>query len=906
MPFWRRRVSEEDLQDEIQAHLAIEAKQRVESGDAPDEAAYASRRAFGNVALVQEQTREVWTRRWLETLAQDIRYAWRGIRRSPAFALTAVLTLALGIGANTAIFSVIEAVFLRPLPVGEPHRLVFFSTEPLFGTISSDPPHDGAWQKYSSASYEFLRDGGLPFEGIAAFEGNRNETVAIKTLQRTPTAAVAPVPDAIRGNAHLVSGNFFDVLRARPARGRTFTADDDRPGAEAVVVVSDHFWRTALGGSADFAGTPLTVNRLSATVVGVMPPEFFGERVRAAPDVWVPLVWQPDVQQREALRDRTNEYWLDLIGRLQPGSTLTAAQASASSALRQFLTAQAGSASADQTTRSRIANTRIDMASAANGLSEVRKSDATPLALLLGAVALVLLVACANVATLLLSRAAARRTEVAVRRTLGASSGRLVRQWLTESAVLAILGGAVGLLIAHWIAPALESQFPTGPVHVTLNLTVLLFTLAIAMTASLAFGLAPALNAGRVNPIGGLRGSGRSTRVRRRRFGATEPFVIAQVALSMVLVLGATLFARTLLNLEREPLGFDQDNVLLAHLNARAAGYTPNDVLDLYRRLYDRVSSLPDVQRATFARFSPFSGALSSFGAQVEGYEAPPGQRVQIESVPVGPNYTATLGMPIVEGRPIDLRDVVGSTPVAMVNEAFGRRFFATATPLGHHVSFGGRQLLIVGVLKDALFHRARDSASPFVFTAMLQEQSQMAMDCEIELRTTGDGHALVAAVRKAVADTDSRVVVSRVQTMREQVLGTLGPERLAAGFVAVFAALALVLAAIGLYGVIAHNVTGRTNEIGLRIALGASRPSIVWLVGRETLAWLAIGLTIGVAGARATEHFVASQLFGVSAADALSIVTAAVTLALVAAVASLVPVVRALQIDPAMALRIE
>ena len=908
MRFWRRRLTDKDLDDEIQAHLAIEAQQRIETGEAPDDAARAARRAFGNVLLIQEQTRDVWTRRSLEALGQDIRYAIRAMRQAPAFTLTAMLTLALGIGANTAIFSVIEAVFLRPLPVANPNQLVFLSDDGLSGTLSTDTPRDGAWQEYSSASYEFLRDAALPFDGVAAFEGNGHETVAIRRLhtdrESGPTAARSP-RDAIRASAHLVSGNFFDVMRVWPERGRTLDAADDRPGAPAAIVVSDRFWRTALEASPTVIGEPMLLNRLSVTVVGVMPPEFFGERVRGAPDVWAPLAWRADVQQRDPRHDNPNEDWLGLIGRLRPGVAARGVEVAATSALRQFLTAQAGT-SLDDAARARIGRTRVDLSSAARGQSDTRKRDARPLALLLGAVVLVLLVACANVATLLLSRATARRAEVAVRRTLGASSGRLVRQWLTESAVLGIAGAAGGLLVARWAAPALEAQFPTGPVHATLNVPVLGFTLLVALVASLAFGLAPAMHAGRVDPIGGLRGSGRSTRGRRRTFGTTEPFVVAQIALSVVLVVGAALFVRTLLNLEHEPLGFDQDNVLLTPVNARTAGYTPADVLELYRRLYDRVAALPGVESATFARFSPFGGHTSAFGSSVEGYTPPAGTRLQLEAVEVGPNYPATLGMPLAEGRAIDLRDVLGAPLVAMVNEVFARRFFAGGSAVGHHLSLGGRNVTIVGVVKDALFHSARDTPVPFVFTAMLQEQSNMAMDCEIELRTTGDAHALVAAVRKAVADTDSRVGVSHAQTLREQVLATLGPERLAAGFVGIFAALALLLAAIGLYGVIAHSVAGRTNEIGIRLALGAAPTHILWLIVHETMVWLALGLGVGVAGAEASVHFVASQLFGVSGTDVLSIAVAGVTLAVVAIAASLVPAARALRVHPAVALRIE
>jgi predicted permease len=493
-----------------------------------------------------------------------------------------------------------------------------------------------------------------------------------------------------------------------------------------------------------------------------------------------------------------------------------------------------------------------------------------------------------------------------LRRTLGANASRLVRQWLTESLVLGLLGAAGGLLLARWVAPALEGQFPTGPVKAALNARVMGFTVAVTLAASIAFGLAPALHAGRTDPIGALRAGGRSTGGRRRGVGAAEPFVIAQIALSVILVVGAGVFARTLFNLEHEPLGFDRDNVLIVQVNPRAAGYTSTDVLSFYRRLYERVAALPGVEKATFARYSPFGGRTSSFGSTVEGYTSPTGGRVRLEAVEVGPDYPATLGMPVTEGRALSIQDVLGSPGVAMVNEAFAHRFYAGATALGHHVTLGDKRVEIVGVVKDALFHSARDTAVPFVFTAMLQEQSSMALDCEVQLRTSGDAHSLIPAIRKAVADTDSRVTVTRAQTMREQVLATMGPERQAAAFVGLFASLALALAAIGLYGVVAHTVAGRTNEIGVRVALGAKRADIVWLVGRDTLMWLALGLATGIAGASAGAHLVASQLFQASATDALSVVGAAVVLVVVAVTASLIPTLRALRILPAVALRIE
>lgn len=901
----RRRLTERDLDDEIQAHLALEMQDRIRVGETPEEAGRGARRAFGNVGLVKDRTRDVWRHVWLESVLQDLRFALRAMHRGPAFTIVAVLTLALGIGANAAIFSIVEAIVFRSLPVDDPGRLVLFSRHPFYGTISSTPPPDGVWKEFSSQSYDALRSAKLPLIDLAAFSGAGNDYVWLRPLDQSRRRNQSRPSVVVRGTAHLVSGNYFDVMGAHPALGRALTADDDRPGASAVVVVSDRFWRTVLDGSPQAVGAPLLVNHLAATIAGVMPPAFFGERVRSAPDVWIPLVWQPDVQLQEALRDRPNEYWLGLIGRLAPGRTQSSAEAAATTALRRFLTGEAGT-SIDAAARDRIARTSIAMASGARGISDVRDGEAAPLMLLLAAVGLVLLLACANVATLLLARAWARQTEIAVRRALGAGRGRLMRQWLTESALLAAAGTLSGLVLAHWLCPALQSFFPVGPLEATLNTRVLLFTAGLALISVLLVGIAPALQAGRLDGMDVLKGSGRSTRGRRRAFGAAEPFVIAEIAVSLVLVLGAVLFTRTLVNLEREPLGFDQNDVLLVPLDPTNAGYRPDNVLILYRRLYDRVAALPGVVSATFARFSPFSGALSSFEPRIEGYTPPSGQRVSVEAVEVGPNYPQTIGMPILEGRAVDLRDVEGSTPVAMVNEAFAHRFYPDATPLGHHLSFDKQTFEIVGVVKDALFHDARDEAVPFIFTPMLQEHTSMAMNCELELRTSGDAHAIVAAVRRAVTDTDSRLMVTRTRTMREQVLATFGPERLTAGFVGAFAMLALLLAAIGLYGVVSHSVAGRTREIGVRVALGATGMDIIWLLVRETLVWLAMGIGLGAAAAESAGHLVSSELFGVTSGDIGSLAIAVVALSVVAIGATLVPAGRALRVHPATALRIE
>ena len=531
--------------------------------------------------------------------------------------------------------------------------------------------------------------------------------------------------------------------------------------------------------------------------------------------------------------------------------------------------------------------------------------------MLMAVVGMVLVIACANVGGLLLSRSAARQDEIAVRVALGASRARLVRQLLTESLLLAGLGACCGLLIVRGVIDALLKLIvsPTTPVHATLSAPILAVTVAITVLAGLLFGLVPALSAGRSDLQTAIKaGGGGAGGARRRALGVSEPLVVCQITVSLTLLVGANLFARSLLNLERRPLGFDQDHVLLMRLNPRLAGYTEATVAGVYRSIYDRVSTLPGVRSATLARYSPLSGGSSVSSANVEGYALKPGERVEFETIQVGPAYPETLGMRLVEGRPLGLRDTMGAANVAMVNEAFVRHFF----PDGHGVRrrFGFHNdasgIEIVGVLKDAQFHDAREEIKPIVFMPMLQEASQFALECELEIRTAGDPASVSNEVRQAVAEIDRNLPISDTRTLRAQVAGTFDSQRLAARLVSFFGALALLLASVGLYGVLAHVVQRRTREIGVRMALGAQRADVVWMILRDTLVLLLIGLALGVPLALGGGRFVQSQLFGLGAADPVSFSLAAVTLAAVAVVTGLVPARRATRVDPLTAVRAE
>jgi predicted permease len=905
LPDWFRRDRiDRDIDEELAFHVEAQARDLVSDGVAPEEARRRALAAFGGMAPIRELTRDAGGGRWLEDLLSDLRYAVRSIRHQPAVAVVAIATLTLGIGANTAIFSMVNGLLLRPLPVREPGRLVLFSDDVSEGSRSSTPPPSGRWDLFSSEAYTYLRSRALPLQSIGAFASGE-QTVALGL----PGQKAAD----LRAVAHLVSGNYFEVIGAAPALGRTLTNHDDRPGAIPVAVASDRFWRLRLDADPAAAGRTITINGTAFGIVGVMPPEFFGVRVRRSPELWVSLVHQPQVQLRASAAARPELYWLSLFGRLGPSHTIAGVQAATTSALRQFLTVNVG-APPSEDDRQRIATVRVQMVSGARGISVSRYQNANLLVLLLSSVGVILLIACSNVGTLFLARAVTRHREIAVRRALGASRGRLIRQWLTESLLIAGLGAVGGGIVAHFAAPPLFATFvaASNPAKATIDGVVLAFATGTALLSGLIFGLAPALRAGGVDPLATLRAAGAPA---SRRGGAFDSFVIAQIAMSVTLVVGAALLVRTLINLERAPLGFDQDRILLASLNARIAGGaaagahatdTRPEVLDLWSRVYERIRALPGVESATLARYSPFGGSNSSNSLEIEGYIPAPDEQVSAETIAVAANYPQTMGMPLIAGRAISLDDRASTPAVAVVNAAFARKYFAAGNAIGRRLQIrAGAAHEIVGVVEDARFHSVRNAPPPTVFLALLQD-SNLSASCEVQLRTSGNADLMTETVRRAIAGVDGRVEVGRVRSLRGQVLATFGPERTAAGFLIGFAVLALLVAAVGLYGTVSYGLERRTSEIGLRIALGAARRDVVWLVARAIVIRLAAGLLIGALLARAAGSLVSAQLFGVTPHDPLSLLVAAATLSVVVALATLRPLARAMRIDPMIALRTE
>jgi predicted permease len=837
----------------------------------------------------------------MDKLIKDLRYGLRGLWKRKGFAAIAVITLALGIGANTAIFTLVNAVMLKTLPVPNPEELVLFSDVTGEGTSLEDSPRSGKWVRFSYASYEYLRDHNQSFQELAAIRsGNSRLSVRRPDL---------PAAGAARGSGQLVSGNYFSVLGVRAMRGRVLTPEDDRPNADPVAVMSHRYWEQELNSDPATVGKSFTINGTSFTVVGITPREFFGERVRRPPDFWLPIVFHPQIELRPSFLENKNAYWLMLMGRLKPGVSMDQAQTSVNLALRQFLTEQAGSEPTEELQRG-IQNTYAALVEGKGGISGLRINYSKPLQMLMAIVGIVLLIACANVGSLLLSRAASRKSEISLRMALGATRWRIIRQLLTESLLLAGIGGLLGVLLAQWGVVALvrlvakETPLDTNP-----DLGVLGFTLGVSIIAGILFGLFPAIQASRTDLSVSIKEKGRTRG--RLRFSLSSLMVVMQVGLSMVLLTGAGLFARSLVKLQEEDLGFDRSNILVLSIDPRLAGYKPAELPALYRQLLERLNTLPQVHSASMASYAPLSGISRSSSIQVPGYVARPDEDSVVEDILVGPKYIEVLRVPLLRGREIEIRDTEASPEVAVVNASFAEHFFKDQNPIGRTFSFDDEtdnppQIEIVGVVGDIKSADAREKPHPTIYRPILQVAEQEAYMATLHLRTIADPTSIAAPARQLINQVDEKLPIYSVTTLEEQLREKLNQERLIAQLVSFFGALALVLASIGLYGVMAHGVARRTNEIGIRMALGARAGNIAWMILRETLYLVLAGLIIGVPAALLGARLISSQLFGTNPTDPFTLIGAALVLAVVAVLAGYLPARRAAKVNPLTALRYE
>ncbi len=837
------------------------------------------------------------------TVWQDVKYAIRLLAKSPGFAAVAILTLALGIGANTAIFTLLDAVVLKTLPVPSPSRLVVFSGQTGQGTYASTTPPTGTWNYFSYPLYVYLRDHNKAFAGLAA---TRSGDTAVAVQIEGAASGVGPS----RAVGHLVSGNYFGVMGVNALLGRTLTQADNMPNAKPATVISYGYWKSQFSGDPGVIGRTVILNRTPFTIMGVMPPSFFGMRVRKAPDFWVPIHFQPQIELAKSTLTAQDVYWLSLIGRLKPGESRTQANAIVNVQLRQFLTEQAGS-KLDRSARNRIAHSSIALASGARGISSLRSNYSRPLEILLVAVGLVLLVACANVANLLLARAAGRQKEISMRMALGATKARVARQWLTESVVLAGLGAVAGGVLAGWGVDALVGLLGQGVmINVRPDATVLLFTLGVLVLTAILFGIGPALRSASIEPMLTLREHSGWAASRAARSGLVRALVVLQVALSLWLLVGAGLLSESLVNLQDQQFGFNPSHVLLVGINPRIAGYQPAELASLYQRLLDRLNALPGIRSATIASYSPLSHTELFSSVTVQGMATHPGENRSVAQVEVGPRYAETLGLKILLGRDIGWQDTAATAKVAVVNEAFVRRFLHGEDPIGHRFGFGGAKhsgdYEIVGVVNDAKYFDVRRPTRPLVNTSILQTQDPSAFMAEIELRTDGAAGAAAGEVRSAIGQVDSRLPITDVGTLRAQVNNNFRQVRLTATVAGLFSLLTLVLAAVGLYGLLAYSVAQRRNEIGVRMALGASPPEIFRMVLNRGLRLVGLGLIFGIAGALALTRALGTLLYGVGSADPATYVVTAVILLAVATLACYIPARRATRVDPASALREE
>ena len=837
-----------------------------------------------------------------DSLLKDIRYSWRGLLKRPGFTAVALVILALGIGANTAIFTLINAVVLKPLPVAKPEELVLFNDSPSEGTRTSDGDISaGRWDRFSYASYRYFREHDRSFQELSAFRSGESRVSVRRTDAQSGEAAQ-------RASGHLVSGNYFAVLGVNAMQGRVLTTEDDSSAAQPAAVISNGYWKQKLSGDPNIVGKNILLNGAAFTIVGVMPPEFFGTRVRRSPDFWLPLRFQPQIELRKSSLDDKNVYWLNLIGRLKPGVQIEQAQAGVNVELRQFLTEQVGSQINDDL-RVAIQNSYVSLAPGARGLSGLRFFYSRALRMLMVIVGLVLLIACANVGNLLLSRAAARQAEISLRQALGASRGRLVRQLLTESLLLAMIGGVADVIVAQWGVSVLVGRLAaTSPLDVKPDAAVLLFTLGISLFSGVLFGIAPALRATKTDLTSALKE--KSTHGRKHRFNLGSALVVAQVAVSLVLLVGAGLFARSLIKLQQEDLGFNRDNVLLTSVDTRLAGYKPDELSGVYRQLYERLSTLPNVRSATMASYSPMAGTSTNSTVTVRGYTPNKGENMNVADILIGPNFAETLGVPLLMGREIGLQDTPTSARVGVVNQAFAQAFYPGQNPIGRRLTFeedsDKNDFEIVGVIGDAKYDNAKEKADRTVYRPILQVQDQLAFANVFELRTPGDPLNISAEVRAAIAQVNDKLPILNFTTLRIQTDAALQQERLIAQLVSFFGLLGLLLSCVGLYGIMAHAVVRRTNEIGIRMALGAERRDIIWMVLKESLLLVAVGLAVGLPASWGAAQLISNQLFGLRPSDPLTLITAVTLLTLVAALAGYLPARKASRVDPLVALHYE
>jgi macrolide transport system ATP-binding/permease protein len=910
---WQIRKRDADLERELRADLELEEEEQRERGLAPDEARRAALRAFGNPTLIREQTHEVWSWNWMDSLSRDVRYGLRRLRRSPGFASIVVLTLALGIGANTAIFTLVQGILLRSLPVADPSRLYRIGDRThccYFNTFESD---DGDFDLFSYDLFRRFQEVSPEFEQLAAVQAGGQGF----TVRRGSAPATAM-------RAEYVSGDYFTTLGIGAYAGRPLSPNDDRIGAPPALVLSYQAWQRELNGEPGVVGSTLYLEQHPFTVAGIAPPAFYGDRIAPfPPDMWMPLASEPLFEGSNSSLRQPDTAWLYAIGRLRPDVNLNSLQARLSGVLRQWMAARP--AFTDHGGAAAIPKQHVVLTPAGGGIQKVQQQTGTGLRILMLLSSVVLLIACANIANLLLARSMAQRAEIAVRIGLGASRGRIIRQIVTESLMLSVIGGAAGIAVALLgYRTILALAFPLSQNMLVAgrpSWVVLLFAMVVSLLTGLLFALVPAWVSSGMQAADASRGNNSLSRDR-----ASIPqrlLLVFQLALSIVLLTSAFLATRSLYKLEHQRTGIETQDRYTVQIDLKGSGYTPDQLDPVYLKIEAGLSALPEIARVSFARYLPLEGNEWGGCVIIQGRPVPaPTDPCFSDWNRVSPAFLDSIGVPILRGHGFTQEDEVSRLPVALVNQAFVRRFFPNQDPLGQHFGANGAEYSdafeIVGVFADFKLSDARKEAQPLflrplgqLYTGYKDANSQAAEASSLYLNRmvlqfNRPQRNAEPVVRKLMAWIDPNIPVIRVTPYPQVVAGNFNQDRLLARLTEAFGILALILASVGLYGVMSYLAVRRTTEIGVRMAMGASRSGIISLMLRsaslQVLAGLLIGLPASVFVCRMMEHV----LYQVSSQDPLTFLDATAVLCVSITVAAIVPAVRAASVDPMQALRTE
>jgi len=895
-PFWKRRQRDEELSEEIQAHLTLGTHDEMESGQSRRNAELAARRQFGNETLARETTRDMWGWRWFVDLLQDVRYGLRLLGKNPGFSAVCVLTLALGIGANTAIFSLVDTVMLKMLPVQKPEELMVVST--------LSPGESESNEDFTNPLWEQIRDQQDAFAGVFSWGTERFDL-------------------SQGGESHLVdglfvSGDYFSALGVNPVAGRVFTTSDDKRGCGGSVVLSYGFWREHFGGAQNAIGTMLNLSSHPMEVIGVAAPGFFGVDVGYKFDVAVPICTEAIFHGKDSMLDARSSWWLSIVGRPKAGVSPEQVSARLKIVSPQVFAATVPprwKSDEQQNYQGRLLVSSL----AGKGLSNVRRSYNQPLRMLMGVVGLVLLIACANIASLMLARAATRQKEISIRLAIGASRSRLVRQLLTECVLLSFAGAALGIVFARWGCAILVRfiSSPNNPVFLqfSLDARVLEFTAAIAILTGILFGLLPAFRATRVSLASAMKGGQLDEIPGRAHFRPGRWIVAGQVALSLVLLIIAGLFLGSFRKLLSLDVGFDRANVLIVNANSHNANISAAQRAVLWQQALQRLQNLPGVISASESVITPISGTTWNDDFRLAAGGGPTGDNAVANINYVSPEYFVTLRSPLLSGRNFDSRDAADSPHVGIMNESMTRTFFGSANPVGQYLRIDDPpgqttpHMLIVGVVKDAKYRSLREKTSATIYFPIGQltaaQDVSSTQSPAFEIRTASAPSSLSHAAEETITGLNKSISMT-LRTLEEQVDGSLRQDQLLATLSGFFGGLALLLAMIGLYGVLAYMVTQRRKEIGIRMALGASGSSILRLIMRDVSILLAVGVAVGIGISLWATHFLQKLLFNLDPRDAKTIVYAVVVLSAVALLAGYLPARRAARLDPNVILRDE